>query len=81
MIQQLLIVLIAGLIIYYPYLPEKIKNKAKVISNGTLLSRISFVNVIFFTLMYNVPMGILLMILFFTIQNKNTNIEKFINYY
>ena len=81
MIQQLLIVLIAGLIIYYPYLPEKIKNKLAVLSNGSIQLRLNFVNFVFFSIMYNIPMGILVMILFFTIQNKNTNVEKFINYY
>lgn len=81
MIQQLLIVLIAGLIIYYPYLPEKVKNKLAVITNGTKLSRLSFITFIFFTLMYNIPLGAMLMILFFTIQTENKSIEKFINYY
>ena len=76
MIQQLLIVLIAGLIIYYPYLPEKIKNKLAVLSNGSIQLRLNFVNFVFFSIMYNIPMGILVMILFFTIQNKNTNVEQ-----
>ena len=81
MLIKLLTILVAGLIIIYPQLSEKIKYKLNILARGSKLNKLVFLILIMFSLMEDIGLGAMLMILYFTIQSKNNVVEGFINSY
>lgn len=81
MIIKLITVLLAGFIIIYPKLSNELKYKLNVLTRGTKLNKLVFLLLVIFSIMENTALGAMLMILYFTLQERNNVIEGFINSY
>jgi|TARA_B110001469_G_C9407515_1_gene208879 hypothetical protein len=83
MIKKITIIILSILIIILPTITNKLKFSFYLLGSNNIISQLLISNLILFTLLENLTIGILLLLLFITILTfkKNNVIEGFNTYY